>query len=56
MVSTSTAAPGVRLLARSVDEYVHRVLATEDIIGGDKPLAAAAGAMGKSVYEVRMPA
>ena len=54
MVSMSAAAPGVRLLARSVDEYLHRVLATEDVLGGDQPLAAAAGHMGRVLYEVRV--
>ena len=52
MVSMSAAAPGVRLLARSVDEYLHRVLATEDVLGGEQPLAAAAGDMGRVLYEV----
>ncbi|KAI8464671.1 MAG: hypothetical protein J3K34DRAFT_525991 [Monoraphidium minutum] len=47
VVSMSRGARGVRLLARSVDEYLHRILAEEDAAagsGGTTPLADAASA------------
>jgi len=50
VVSMSSGAPSVRLLARSVDEYLHRVLAAEDIAGKSRELAEAAGEMGSAIY------
>ncbi|KIY92887.1 hypothetical protein MNEG_15076 [Monoraphidium neglectum] len=47
LVSMSRGARGVRLVARSVDEYLHRLLAEEDAAagsGGPTPLADAASA------------
>jgi len=51
VVAMSSGAPSVRLLARSVDEYLHRVLAVEDVEGQSKALAEAAGDMGATLYK-----
>lgn len=52
VVSMTRGGKSVTLLARSVDEYLHRLLAEEDKAGpGPKPLAEAAGADGESLYK-----
>lgn len=54
MVSMSVCAPSVRLLSRSVDEYLHRVLAIEDALEDEqRSLANAAGEMGLALYKVK---
>jgi len=53
VVAASTSHPTLTLLGRSVDEYLHRLLAEEDVsaAGGSTPLAEAAGSEGKELYE-----
>jgi len=51
VVAMSSGAPSMRLLARSVDEYLHRVLATEDLEGQSRALGDAAGEMGAALYQ-----
>lgn len=41
----------MRLLARSLDEYLHRALAEEEQHGGSGAVAAAAGPEGGALYE-----
>lgn len=43
--------PQVRLLARSLDEYLHRALAEEEQQGGAGAVVAAAGPEGEALYE-----
>lgn len=50
LVSMSRGARSVRLLARSVDEYLHRLLAEEDVAAGPRPLAEAAGPEAQAIY------
>eukprot|EP00798_Chlamydomonas_sp_ICE-L_P020266 gene20266-27020_t len=54
VVSLKRGAVSVTLIARSVDEYLHRMLAEEDEAagpGGPRPIAAAAGADGESLFK-----
>jgi hypothetical protein len=55
VVAMSSGAPSMRLLARSVDEYLHRVLATEDLEGQSRALGDAAGEMGAALYQACYP-
>lgn len=51
VVSQARGGSQVRLLARSLDEYLHRALAEEEQQGGAGAVVAAAGPEGKALYE-----
>ncbi|KAL4422026.1 hypothetical protein ABPG77_005456 [Micractinium sp. CCAP 211/92] len=51
VVSQARGGCQVRLLARSLDEYLHRALAEEEQHGGSGAVAAAAGPEGGALYE-----
>ncbi|WIA18097.1 hypothetical protein OEZ85_009575 [Tetradesmus obliquus] len=50
LVSMSREGRSLTLLARSVDEYLHRLLAEEDVAAGPGPISAAAGDDGAELY------
>eukprot|EP00878_Enallax_costatus_P032447 GHUV01035657.1.p1 GENE.GHUV01035657.1~~GHUV01035657.1.p1 ORF type:complete len:287 (+),score=54.57 GHUV01035657.1:112-972(+) len=50
LVSMSRDGFNLTLLARSVDEYLHRLLAEEDVSSGPGPVSAAAGDDGEELY------
>ncbi|KAF8061990.1 hypothetical protein HT031_004250 [Scenedesmus sp. PABB004] len=50
LVSMTREGRGLTLLARSVDEYLHRLLAEEDVAAGPGAVSAAAGEAGEELY------